>query len=462
MLGHCRWLPASATFMRSRARRRWRTESLPFRSSAATLRRNIPGNTRARTWTLAQPSRWRSAMFCRWRCHVDRRWRSRSLSGSAWRRSAFKRRPSTGCWPSAAGWRRREASRRRRWRCCGARQNSRLFASWNRRSARRTAARSGRTRAYSRRHAATWPRGRACWRRNALWIFLFNLLFQFGSVRNTLPAVFDLWLRNFGLHFGRRTGRRRFGDLRRCSHEELVALHLGKRPRFNCCGQISGGLPLDGEPLNRPARVSVNHVVIRAVIINHIILHRDVGHVHGVGDVGNVLRRRKDAVPQNRLTDKTNITEVVIFRPDIELDIHGCADWLSFINDTRTAWRQGRPADVIATGPPRNPGRSPIQIASREPEPSVVRQVRPATIVIGRPTEIFVTDPRPAVVGVSPVAVCVRAPIRIAHRDVWLPAVAVAFNLDPVATGEIIVKEIDRYVGTTRLRKRRHHQCQHG
>src|SRR5439155_20344967 len=152
--------------------------------------------------------------------------------------------------------------------------------------------------------------------------------------------------------------------------------------------------------------------------------------------------RRKDAVPQDRFTDKANVTKVVIFRADIVLDVNGGADWLSFINDLRTPWRQRRPADVVSTCSPRDPCRAPVQIAAWDPDPSVICQSRPTAIVVRGPAEVFIGNPRPTVVGVSPVAIGIRAPVRIAHGDVRLPAVAIAFNLDPVPTGEMIGKDV--------------------
>ena len=41
--------------------------------------------------------------------------------------------------------------------------------------------------------------------------------------------------------------------------------------------------------MDRAARTRAEHIVIRAVIINHIVLVGDVGHVHRVVDVGDVL-----------------------------------------------------------------------------------------------------------------------------------------------------------------------------
>ena len=151
--------------------------------------------------------------------------------------------------------------------------------------------------------------------------------------------MLNFWLRNFGFHSRRLHGRRRFGELRWRGKEEFVALHLGERPGLNRSREISRGLSLNREPLNRPARVSVHCVEIRAVVIDHVILHRDIGHVHRVRDVRNILHRRKDPVAQDRLADEPDIAEIVILRADIERDIHVHADGLSFINDS---WSAGR------------------------------------------------------------------------------------------------------------------------
>ena len=324
------------------------------------------------------PLRWRNCLACprrNRRSGLDAwfamrlasfRWRS-CLAGSWWHCPARLR-----AWPamSLASFKRRR--RNACWTCCRTGRYAPGFASRPRRNWRPLPWRGGWARASSWR-AACWSCSRTRWRRNILRVLGFNLLFHLGSIGNTLPAVFNLWLRDFGFHCWRRNAGRRLGELRRCTYHELVALHFGERPRFSSGRQISGSLPLDSEPLNRPARVLVNDVVIRAVIIDHIVLNVDVGHVHRVGDIGNVLCWWKDPVPQNRFTDKTNVAKVVIFRADIVFDVHGGADGLSFIDDFRTTRWQGRPADAVSTGSPRYPSRSPVQIAAWDPDPAVIR-----------------------------------------------------------------------------------------
>ena len=200
--------------------------------------------------------------------------------------------------------------------------------------------------------AVRWPSGRTRGGWNFLGILRFDLLLELRSVLNTGPATFNLRLGNFSFHSLRPDGRRRLGDPGRRSYHQLIALHFGESSGFNRGGQISAGLSLNRKPLNRPARVRADHVVIGTVIVDDVILNGDVGDVYCVGNVGNVLRWRKDSIPQDRLTDKANVTKVIIFRTNIVLHVHASPNRPSFINDAWTSWRQRRPANVIATGSP--------------------------------------------------------------------------------------------------------------
>jgi hypothetical protein len=238
-----------------------------------------------------------------------------------------------------------------RGRCRPIRQHAPLFGARAGRCCRSATGAHG-TCTESRHRTSCFARGRASRRWNVLRILILNPFLKLRFVRHTLPTMLDFWLFNLGFHRRRLRSRRRLSDLLRRPHQELVPLNLGERPGFNGSGKITRRLPFDGEPLNRPARVLVNEVVIGAVIINYVVLHRDVGHVHGVCDVRDILHRRKNAVAQHRFADKPDIAKVVIFRADIECDVHVPPDRLPFINNARPAWRQRRPANVIATGSP--------------------------------------------------------------------------------------------------------------
>ena len=232
---------------------------------------------------------------------------------------------------------------------------------------------------------------------------------------NSSPAAVDLRLRNFGLHSWRLRSRRCLCDPGRSGHYQFVPLHFGESAGFGGCRKIGRRLPLDAEPLNRPVRVRAQHLVIRPIIVDHIILNRDVGDVHRVIDVGDVLHSRSDVIAQDRFTDVADLAEIVIFRTDIVLNVHLRTYGPALINDTRSAGRQRRPADIITTGSPGDPCGAPVQILSGKPDPAIIRKIRPATIMISGPAEILVRDPCPSVVRVSPVPVGVRTPVLIVY-----------------------------------------------
>jgi hypothetical protein len=233
---------------------------------------------------------------------------------------------------------------------------------------------------------------------------------------NSGPAAVDLRLRNFGLYSWRLCSRRCLGELGRSGHHQFVPLHFGERAGFGCCRKISRRLPLDIEPLNRPVRVRAQYLVIRPIIVDHIIFNGDVRDVHRIIDVGNILHWRNDVVAQDWFTDVADLAKVVIRGANIELDIHLRTNESSLVNDARTAGRQRRPANIIASSPPRDPCGAPVQILSGKPGPTVIREIRPAAIMISGPAKILVRHPCPSVIRVSPVAVRVRAPVRIVYR----------------------------------------------
>jgi hypothetical protein len=207
---------------------------------------------------------------------------------------------------------------------------------------------------------------------------------------NSGPAAVDLRLRNFGFHSRRLGSRWRLREPGRSGHHQFVPLHFGERARFGGCRKIGRRLPLDAEPLNRPVGVRAQHLVIRPIIVDHIILNGDVRDVHRVINVGDVLHSRSDVTAQDRFTDVANFAEIVIFRTDIELDVYLRTNRSALIDDARTAGRQRRPADVITAGTPRDPCWTPVEVLAGKPGPTVIREIGPSTVVVGRPAEILV------------------------------------------------------------------------
>ena len=202
------------------------------------------------------------------------------------------------------------------------------------------------------------------------------------------------------------------------------------------------------------------HVDIRPIVVNDFVLNGDVGDIYRLINVSDVAARRVDVAAQNRLAYETNIDKIIVSWTNIEFDIDASANRSAFIDNSAAARRQRSPANLIAAGAPGNPGRSPFQIAAREPNPSKIFDLRPATVVISRPTKVFIGDPGPTVVGVGPITVGVRTPIRITHGHFRLPAVAVIFDVNPASAGHVIVEEIDRNLSSVRPRNRRQKQSE--
>src|ERR1043166_169613 len=94
------------------------------------------------------------------------------------------------------------------------------------------------------------------------------------------------------------------------------------------------------------------HVGIRAVIVNDIVLNSDVRDVYGLVDVSGILGRRIDVAAQDWLADVAHVDEVIGSRTNIELDVHARAYRAAFINNAGPARWQRRPAAAITAKPP--------------------------------------------------------------------------------------------------------------
>jgi hypothetical protein len=184
-------------------------------------------------------------------------------------------------------------------------------------------------------------------------IFGFDFLLYLGRIGYACPTFFNFWLRDLCFHGRRRTNcGGRLLNFGRCGHDKLIALDFGNRAGLHrrCCIDIL--LALERQALDWSARLRAERVVIRTIIVNDVVVNRDVRHVHGLVDESNILRWRKDAFAQNRLTDVADVDEIVVGRTDIKSEVDVDADGLAFINDARAAWRQGRPTDYPTTMTP--------------------------------------------------------------------------------------------------------------
>jgi len=97
---------------------------------------------------------------------------------------------------------------------------------------------------------------------------------------------------------------------------------------------------------------------------------------------------------------------------------------------------------------PGHPGRGPF--ITWPPDPSGAGNTNPAAIVIGSPSKVFVRDPAPTANGPDPVAIAIRAPATLAHRNLRLPDVPVVVVIKPLTIGrQTVVKDVVGVGGVT-------------
>jgi hypothetical protein len=138
----------------------------------------------------------------------------------------------------------------------------------------------------------------------------------------------------------------------------------------------------------------------------------------------------------------------VLVRPDVVITVRPIMNAAPAI-EARFR-RQRRPADVVLTRTPRDPGGCPF--VARYPHPANATEPDPAPIVIGRPTKSLVRDPCPAGVGINPMALGVGTPIARRFRFARLPDVTIFARFPPIAVRiEFLVKHS---VGRGRARLR--------
>src|SRR4029077_16413983 len=157
--------------------------------------------------------------------------------------------------------------------------------------------------------------------------------------------------------------------------------------RFRSGGNIDIRLSFKLQFLDRAARVLIYGVEIRSVIVNRFIFVSDVGDVHRLVDVGHVLRNIDNSGTQDRLANVTDVNEIVVSGANVEFDVQMAGEGPAFVNYFcfRGQWR---PTSIAATDTPGHPARPPFITGS--PDPAVIRQPDPTSIMVSGPPEILV------------------------------------------------------------------------
>ena len=207
------------------------------------------------------------------------------------------------------------------------------------------------------------------------------------------------------------------------------------------------GVAARGRALARAAAIAAGH---RARRTRHRTLairlaHRPVDDVAGVADLVVVGAAVDGAVvvDDGVAADDGGAVALVVRRPGHEHaadvgDAHAAAAHEhprrvvdGVVAAPVAARRHRRPADVAAASAPADPGRRPRR--ARHPDPAEAGVVEPAAVVPGRPAERVVVDPRPAPLGVLPVAVRVRPEARADDGGGRHEHQSVAGVVDPAA-----------------------------
>ena len=261
----------------------------------------------------------------------------------------------------------------------------------------------------------------------------------FPVVRNSHPAFVDLRGVDCAGHSRRGKPLLRRFDIRRGDEKLAVDLprHLGTRMAnpiaIGLAHQLQHFDPVFG-PLGHAPVVGAA-VEDRATVVASAD-ERDVGDVDRAVDDNDVLASREDVVTDDRCAKIPVFTEVICRGADVVVAVDPDADaGVGVKIDLRG---ERRPADVIVALAPGNPGRPPLVIGP--PDPAEILQADPPAVVIRDRSKIFIGDPGPARIGVSPIAVGVRPPIGIDPPR--LPAIAVVVDVHPVPVGLEAVVEI--------------------
>ncbi len=121
----------------------------------------------------------------------------------------------------------------------------------------------------------------------------------------------------------------------------------------------------------------------------------------------------------------------------------------------RLARRAGRPADIIPTATPNDPGRRPFD--ARHPDPARGWIIHPRSIVVAGPRPGFIALPIPTAVRPNPAAFAIRPPTGLDSPGP--EAVPVAANVNP---GSIRSQRAVKIGWSVDLNRRRHFQLRPG
>ena len=147
---------------------------------------------------------------------------------------------------------------------------------------------------------------------------------------------------------------------------------------------------------------------IRPVTVDSPLVHGEPGHIPCIDD-NSCHPHARNAVWLYRLIEVINRNKVVVFRSHVVGHIDSRIVIIDVVIE-RFRW-EGRPSEIVVILTPRYPGRSPV--ISRHPDPALLGEQHPTSIVVDSPAERFIGEPCPTLVGMDPATSRIRSPGRI-------------------------------------------------
>jgi len=183
-------------------------------------------------------------------------------------------------------------------------------------------------------------------------------------------------------------------------------------------------------------------VVDNGRVIDRIVYDRRIMNNGGVIDNGYILLFVDIIVVDMRTGDVLLRNKGPVMRWRVIAAAGGYAD--------AYAGSQRRPAIILGTLPPADPGRRPF--VTGDPHPAISFFKKPAAVVEGGPAPGVIGSPGPAAVGIHPISVAgIGFEIR---TDIRHPYIAVLRIIDPLTIGtQGIVKRLIRGFGSRRRRR---------
>ena len=186
----------------------------------------------------------------------------------------------------------------------------------------------------------------------------------------------------------------------------------------------------------RTTRMPIHPVEIRSTTVHMVLPHGKTCYITGADDDRDYSCSRH-AVRMHRLVKVVHRDKIVVFWGDIIGEVDSRVVVIDLV--VEGLGRQRSPAEIVVVLAPRNPGRRPV--ISRHPNPPVLGEKHPSSIVVDRPAKGLIREPGPPLIRIHPAPPGVGPPRRIGSKRHRLPHESVVPGLEPLTETRKLCKE---------------------